>query len=349
VGDDKQPAQAVGEGQTNLAGVDAGTPSGTTAPKRDRLTEVVAEIELIDRETAETVERIGKLYGVERSYALITGIEGETVDTAFDALRPKDGAPELTRSLAVVVDSPGGDIHSAYNLACLFRRYATERLLFIVPRWAKSAATLLVCGGDVVAMTPVAELGPLDPQLSVYDGTEGRHENFSPLHIESTLELIRQEFETGDRDLAEALVRRLQFPMTLGSYTKLLEVGEDYARKLLGSRMFKQKTGGKDTSKIAKNIVKGYPDHGCCIHCEEADGIGLRVELVPTGPKLDAVWSINRLMRRRDKLDDERKRLEMSRDIKNLPPELLDRLPGTPDAFDGAGRNRRAEDRGVRR
>ncbi|MCY4148508.1 MAG: hypothetical protein OXF73_03985 [Gammaproteobacteria bacterium] len=46
--------------------------------------------------------------------------------------------------LDVIIDSGGGSIGAAYNLAQLFRRYGKERLSFVIPRWAKSAATLLI-------------------------------------------------------------------------------------------------------------------------------------------------------------------------------------------------------------
>lgn len=341
-GQEVQGDRVVPDEQTRLAGVPAGEAPTPTAPgKRDRSTEIGVEIAQISKEIADTVERISTLNGTELSYGLMTGIDGDTVDDAFDVLRTKP----LGRSMTVVVHSPGGDIHSAYNLACLFQRYAADRLVFVVPGWAKSAATLLVCGGDTILMTPVAELGPLDPQLTVYDGQEGRHEHFSPLHIESTLELIRQEFDEGQRELAEALVKRLQFPMTLGSYKKLLDVGQDYSRRLLESRMFRPKKGvDSQADMIAKRLVGGYPDHGCCIHSEEANAMGMRVE-VPTGPKLDAIWSINGLIRRKDKLEDERKKLDMMKAIRNLPPELLDRLPTLPDELDGMGGRSRTGER----
>ena len=107
----------------------------------------------------------------------------------------------------------------------MFRLFGSEKLTFIIPRWAKSAATLLVCGGDEILMTPVAELGPLDPQITVMNPLENRIEKFSPLHIESTLELIQVEFENGNSELANGLLQRLQFPLTLGRFKKSLELG----------------------------------------------------------------------------------------------------------------------------
>ena len=95
-------------------------------------------------------------------------INGPIVDDVFEDLRTK--YKECNGRLNVIVDSGGGDIDAAYNLAMLFRKYGSTELTFIIPRWAKSAATLLVCAGDRILMTPVAELGPLDPQITeVFD------------------------------------------------------------------------------------------------------------------------------------------------------------------------------------
>lgn len=116
-------------------------------------------------------------------------ITTETVDRVFDDLRQSFGANLESGRLAVIVASPGGDINAAYNLALLFRQYGNQELTFVVPRWAKSAATLIVCGGDRVMMTQVAELGPIDPQITDHNPLELRVERFSPLHIESTFVL----------------------------------------------------------------------------------------------------------------------------------------------------------------
>ena len=162
-------------------------------------------------------------------------ITPETVDNVFDELQEISDTCLEDGRLVVVVDSGGGDIDAAYNLAMLFRKYGSEQLTFVVPRWAKSAATLLVCGGDSVIMTPVAELGPLDPQITQINRMEQRAERFSPLHIESTLEMIRNEFQQGNTELANGLLQRLQFPITLGSFKKSLDICKQCATKLLAS------------------------------------------------------------------------------------------------------------------
>ena len=253
-------------------------------------------------------------------YALLLGgrnIRKGLVDEVYEDLRSRDVSGGC---LDVLVDSAGGDIDAAYNLGLLFRRYGTEQLTFIIPRWAKSAATLLICAGDEILMTPVAELGPLDPQITEMNPLEQRVERFSPLHIESTLQLIRDEFEKGNSQLAEGLMQRLQFPLTLGSFKKSLDVGRDYVEKLLGSRML------KDNETVAKRIgevlTTGYADHSWCITSGEAHDLGLKTSELQ-GDALDTVWEIHKLDSERQRLERERAERRVRKQLKDLPRDTL--------------------------
>ena len=148
-----------------------------------------------------------------------TRIGDQKVEDIFDDLR-KDHS-NCGGQLDVLLLSGGGDIDAAYNLALLFRKFAVKELVFIIPRWAKSAATLLACGGNKILMSPIAELGPVDPQITEVNPLQQRMEQFSPLHIGATLNLIREEFNSGNDKLAKGLLERLQFPLTLGSFKNL--------------------------------------------------------------------------------------------------------------------------------
>lgn len=250
-------------------------------------------------------------------------ITAKTVDNVFDALQDRIGLDNDQGHLIVVVDSSGGDIDAAYNLALLFQRYSPKRLTYIVPRWAKSAATLLVCGGNSVMMTPVAELGPLDPQITQMNPLEERLESFSPLHIESTLELIQKEFAQGHTALAEGLLQRLQFPITLGGFKQSLEIGKQYANNLLSSRMLK----GKEASarQIATRLVQDYANHGFCINIDEARSLGLTVDEL-SHSQFRIVWRIYKLVRRKTELQTAQYKQDMTEQLKRLPPALLDEL-----------------------
>ncbi len=253
-----------------------------------------------------------------------TSIGYQLVDNTYEELQSKFS--DCEGKLDVFVHSSGGDIDSTYNLGQLFRRFGIEELNFIVPRWAKSAATLLVCAGDRILMTPVAELGPLDPQITAINPLDRRIETFSPLHIDSTLQLIRDEFSK-NKDLAEALIQRLQFPLTLGSFRKSLEIAKQYLKRFLVSRMLKKKEDCEIlANKICETLTEGYADHGFCINCEEAKNIGLVAEEI-TNSQLTIAWNIHKLnMKRADILKQQREK-EIRQKIKDLPPGILEKLP----------------------
>lgn len=280
-------------------------------------------VESVEKELQASADQLAKLHDCKAYCISLPGSEINMwlVDRVYDELTQK--FPNGNDKLLVVISSSGGDIDAAFNLAKLLRRYGKEKLLFVVPRWAKSAATLVVCAGDEILMTPVAELGPLDPQITIHDKTENRKEHFSPLHIQSTLQLIAEQFKAGKTELASGLLNRLQFPLTLGSFKKTLDVGKDYINKLLSTRMIGDNASA--IKKIADTLVEGFAHHGACIMADEAMAIGLKVTEL-TGKQEELAWRIYKKERHLNQLINDRKKREMNELIKAIPPELLDKI-----------------------
>lgn len=306
---DKKEAEATGTAKTN---------EHLKAKKRLRE---------IDKEINQRLADLQKERSKTDCYPLLmfeTSIGDRLVEDIFDDLRKEHS--NCDGCIDVLLFSSGGDIDAAYNLALLFRKFATKELVFIIPRWAKSAATLLACSGDRILMSPVAELGPLDPQITEVNPLQQRMERFSPLHIEATLTLIRDEFEGGHEKLAKGLLERLQFPLTLGSFQKSLDIAIEYLRTLLSTRMITGNNGEKKAKTIAEKLTKGYPDHSYCIDADEARRIGLTVDNLE-GKLLDICWDIHKLGRERNRIKTAQKRQRMEKLLKNLPPELRDMLP----------------------
>jgi hypothetical protein len=78
------------------------------------------------------------------------GTMSEDVRDGFFAYRQQLAQCER---MAIVIDSPGGHAAAAYKIARLFQRHCGGWSA-IVPRYAKSAATLLVMGADQLYMGP---------------------------------------------------------------------------------------------------------------------------------------------------------------------------------------------------
>lgn len=284
-----------------------------------------SHIRALDRKIAEQLKAYQTIKGGCQCFPFLrVDITAEVVNDVFEDLRTKH--KDCGGRLNVIVDSGGGDIDAAYNLAMLLRKYGARELNFVVPRWAKSAATLLVCSGDAIVMSPVAELGPLDPQITELNPLERRLEQFSPLHIRSTLDMIRQEFDSGSEKLARALIQRLQFPLTLGRFVKYHEVAGQYLIKLLETRMLSGNKRGHEPSEIAERLTTGYADHGFCINVDEAKGMGLNATEAE-GEELEAIWAIYRLADQRYRLQREMREKKIQEMIKELPPSILEELP----------------------
>lgn len=289
-------------------------------PSKTQLKKTLSELEKLIQQAMEHLQKIRgnpcfPFFGVNITTSMVEDI--------FEELRRnyKEGAERLD----VMVHSGGGDIDAAYNLSMLFRRYGTKELNFIIPRWAKSAATLLVCSGEKIVMSPIAELGPLDPQITQINPLEARLETFSPLHIESTLSMIRNEFEAGNKELAQGLLERLQFPLTLGGFLKYPEISEQYLINLLETRMKKTGKLSAEPKDIANRLTHGYADHGFCINIEEAKSIGLYVVELED-KELDAIWNLYKLYDKKQKLQKKIREEDIMDMLKELPPELLDKL-----------------------
>lgn len=222
---------------------------------------------------------------VERSWDFL----GNQVADAFFALRsdlPRNG------QVALLVHSGGGDAQGAYRIATLLRRQC-EGFTAIVPRYAKSAATLLCLGAEEIILGSAGELGPLDVQIVDHE----REDTISALDEVQALErlhaiamdsLDRMMYllSRGTKKKASTLLpltlhftsefmRPLLEKIDTVHYTQMsraLKVGEEYAIRLL-----QPKYPEKIAKEIARLLVEKYPEHGFVIDAQEAEALGLKV------------------------------------------------------------------------
>jgi len=200
---------------------------------------------------------------------------------------------EEAQGLCVVLHTSGGDPDAAYHLGIRLQDFAKERLVFIVPRYAKSAGTLLACAGDEIYLTPISELGPVDPQIYVEE--TGRW-----ISAKAAVESLRQvigvlkAFPDISPRAVEAIISRLPI-VELSHYDSLLGHMESLLTDLLSRRMLRDKP--EETRKIiAEKLVKGYKYHGKVVHTQEAQQLGLKIRLLD-GEELKAVYNLYRLVK----------------------------------------------------
>jgi hypothetical protein len=202
------------------------------------------------------------------------------------------------RDLCLILHTLGGNADVAYHIGVRLQNLAGEkRFLVIIPRIAKSAGTLLACAGDVIYMTPMAELGPVDPQVHVSDTLWVSAKSIGD-SLRMVLEIIIEVLQSKKpaSDIQDMLIRAVlsQMPMNAVShYDSLLAHVEELLEDLLSRRMIKDK---QIVSSVAQILTSGYKYHERVIHLDEAKEIGLKVESL-TGEYLAAVYTVYNKLR----------------------------------------------------
>jgi hypothetical protein len=204
-------------------------------------------------------------------------IDDSSVDSIYSVLRgpgPSDG-------LGVVLLS-GGDVDEAYLLARYLQRIARGRLVVYVPRYAKSAGTILALAGGELVMLPVAELGPIDPLL--YDAKTGRY-----VPLQSILEML--DLLSGKtRDLALAVLDRIPV-IELGDYKRAVEHNVEPCMRVLASRMTK---GDWEKSRRVAKRLASYKQHSAAVTIDDLEEIGLNVREA-RGEEEEMLWRLYEL------------------------------------------------------
>jgi len=137
--------------------------------------------------------------------------------TAFDKKKP----------VLMVLLSSGGVPGSAYLIGKLCREYSNGQFVVVVPRHAKSAATLLCCAANEIHMGSLSELGPIDPQIN----------GLPTLGLKNSIEHIAQlvsENPESSKMFAEYLGMSIE-PIQIGYYERVAESAMQYAENLLNT------------------------------------------------------------------------------------------------------------------
>lgn len=193
---------------------------------------------------------------------LILHDEGRMVKSDTDNIYSASVAFTDKRPVMLVLYSTGGVIGSAYLIGKLCREYADKKFVVVVPRQAKSAATLICCAADEIHMGSLSELGPIDPQI----------EDLPALGLKTSVEHIAdliKEYPHASDMFAKYLNMSLK-PIHLGYYERVAESAAQYAERLLNLHPSNLK---QKPAEIAKALVYSYKDHGFVIDKAEASDI----------------------------------------------------------------------------
>lgn len=207
-------------------------------------------------------------------------------ESLCNALKKKQGHKAI-----LVLATPGGDPHAGFRIARALQ-HAYGEFSLLVPRYCKSAGTLIAIGATDLYLSDMSELGPLDIQVKKNDELVGRN---SGLDIIAALDYLRDQsmrsFHQHCTELvagaglstkaASDIAARLTIgmlepisgqidPMRLAEMQRAMDIAYQYGQRL-NSKSNNLRSQGLDL------LVSGYPSHGFVIDRKEAKSIFVRV------------------------------------------------------------------------
>ncbi len=199
------------------------------------------------------------------------------------------------KKLIVILNSPGGDALAAERIINICRSYGNGRFSVVVPKMAKSAATMICLGADEIFMSKTSELGPIDPQILIRDDN-GIPIKYQAAHeiIESYEDLVSKANKSkGNLDPYLQQLSRYD-ARDIRSIVSAQQLSESIAVKSLKSGMLKGMTEGTIKKQISTFLdPRQSISHGRPIYHDLAKKSGLNINLQENNSDFwQAIWQI---------------------------------------------------------
>jgi hypothetical protein len=215
-------------------------------------------------------------------------------DTDADMLEELlHGCDCASKELVLVINSPGGEAFAAERIVNICRSFSRSGFKVIVPKMAKSAATMVCLGATEINMSPTSELGPVDPQIPIQDGDEVRYLAAHEI-IESYTDLFKKANKTKGR--LEPFLQQLQRfdARDIRRIVSAQELSASIAVKSLKDGMLSKLTENEIRKKITPFLdPKITKAHGRPIYHDVAEKCGLNVKVHDiSGDLWQLVWEL---------------------------------------------------------
>ena len=202
-------------------------------------------------------------------------------ETLYDA-DPRD-------DLHVMLATPGGDGETAIRLVRQAQSRCKE-LTVIVPDQAKSAGTLFVLGAHRILMGPTSDLGPVDPQFPLPDGSLAAGKA-----IIAAVEDAEQRIQANPQTypLYASLLSDVTALMVQQARDEIARTG-DQVREALASHPDRKESQIDALARDLHEPLIGEPQsHRATISAADAGAWGLPVKAVdPASAQWRAIWRI---------------------------------------------------------
>jgi hypothetical protein len=215
-------------------------------------------------------------------------ISEDDVPLLFQCLRQREPVDRLD----LVLHTAGGSMPSAHWLCHLLHAYG-KHLSVLVPYKARSAGTLLCLGSHEIVMGPLAQLGPIDPQMAQRESSvAGNPPVISAEDIRAFQHMAKTWFGIEESQhniqLLQLLCERI-FPTSLTTFFRAAQQIEATTEQHL--RIHLPEASPQQRQKIAEYFIQGCYSHDHIITRDDAREIGLSITS-PSQQEEALLWQI---------------------------------------------------------
>ena len=190
----------------------------------------------------------------------------------------------------LMITSPGGDPNAAEKILMMCRQRFTKGFCVIVPYSAKSAATMICLGADKILMGYMAELGPIDPQITI----DPKKPPLPARSFISGLDMIRDRIKSGENPITYLPMLAQIPPQLIAICESAIVDSKNMAEKWLKQYMLNG--DHKQAEHVADLLSNGvtYKSHGKVIDFSETKNV-LKLNAERIDPKTDlwnSIWEL---------------------------------------------------------
>jgi len=151
---------------------------------------------------------------------------------------------EPRKKIDLFIYSKGGDVHTAHRLVQLIYEF-TDSFSVIAPNKVYSSGTLICLGASEILMTKMADLGPIDPNItSIFNPTDPSNCNAkAAINVEDVyayFNVAREVLKLKDDESIVKVFSQLTeavHPLAIGSIQRTYLLIRSIARKLLSTHI----------------------------------------------------------------------------------------------------------------
>jgi hypothetical protein len=203
-------------------------------------------------------------HSIANAYCVLSIFDSKTSISAYELDRIYAGLKERNankeKDVLLLLMSTGGEIEPAYQISKICKTFAKSKFVVCIPRFAKSAATLISLGADEVHLGVLGHLGPIDPQVG------GLPALAVARALETLAELVERYPDSANM-FAQYLEEKLPVQQ-IGYFERVAESAVQYGGRLLQTK--EADLLANDPFKLAHTLVHDYKDHGFVIDFDEA-------------------------------------------------------------------------------